>query len=131
MNDFPLSAGITLLIVLLMFWTAYEVGMGRKRYDVKAPAVTGHPMFERAYRVQMNTLEWVVMTLPCLWLCAVFVSDAVAAGLGVVWLLGRVWYALAYRREPSLRGPGFLVGALAFGALGVAGAAGVALRLLA
>jgi hypothetical protein len=87
------------------------VGKGRHRYGVQAPAVSGHPAFERLYRVQMNTLEWAVMTLPCLWICAAYVSDAVAAGLGGVWLAGRVGYAVAYAREPALRAKGFTVGA--------------------
>ena len=125
----PLTAGMTLLIVLLMFATAFNVGKGRRRFGVKAPAVTGHPLFERAYRIQMNTLEWAVMTLPCLWICAAFVSDAVAAVLGGVWLTGRVWYALAYQRDPGKRGAGFMLAALAFGALGLAAAGGVAWQL--
>lgn len=130
MQDLPLTAGITLLIVLLMFATAANVGMARKRFNVVAPAVSGHPQFERAYRIQMNTLEWALMVLPCLWVCAAFVGDGWAALGGGVWLLGRVWYALAYQRDPASRGPGFMVGALAFGALGLASGVGVALRLL-
>ena len=90
LSTLPLTAGVTLLIVLLMFGTAFAVGTGRHRYGIEAPAVSGHPAFERLYRVQMNTLEWAVMTLPCLWICAAYVNDAVAAGLGGVWLeIGR------------------------------------------
>lgn len=127
----PLSAGVTLLIVLLMFGTGFAVGKGRHRYGVQAPATTGHPVFERLYRVQMNTLEWAVMTLPCLWICAAYVSDAIAAALGGVWLVGRVWYALGYARDPARRAGGFVVGALAFGALGLAAGGGVLRALLA
>lgn len=58
----PLTAGVTLLIVLLLFGTAFAVGKGRHKYAIQAPAVIGHPVFERLYRVQMNTLEWAVMT---------------------------------------------------------------------
>ncbi|WP_374261414.1 MAPEG family protein [Zoogloea sp.] len=128
--DTPLTAGVTLLIVLLMFGTCFAVGKGRHRYGVQAPAVTGHPAFERLYRVQMNTLEWAAMTLPCLWLCAAYVSDPVAAALGGLWLLGRVWYAVGYAREPALRAKGFTVAALAFGGLGLAAGGGVVWRLL-
>lgn len=131
MIDLPYSAAVTLLVVLLMFATAANVGTARKRYKVVAPATAGHPMFERAYRIQMNTLEWAVITLPCLWICAAFVGDGWAAGLGGVWLVGRGWYALAYQRDPASRGPGFLLAALAFGALGLAAGGGVMLRLLA
>ena len=126
----PLTAGVTLLIVLLLFGTAFAVGKGRHRYGIEAPAVSGHPAFERLYRVQMNTLEWAIMTLPCLWICAAYVNDGVAAGLGGVWLAGRVWYAVAYAREPAQRAKGFKVGALAFGALGLCAGGGVLWRLL-
>ena len=101
--SFPMTAGVTLLIVLLLFATAFAVGRGRHKYGVAAPAVAGHPAFERLYRVQMNTLEWAVMTLPCLWIAAAYVSDALAAGLGGLWLLGRIAYALAYAADPAKR----------------------------
>ena len=130
LSSSPLTAGVTLLIVLLMFGTCFAVGKGRHRYGVKAPSVTGHPTFERLYRVQMNTLEWTAMCLPCLWICAAYVSDGVAAGLGAVWLVGRVWYAIAYAKEPALRERGFTLAALAFGALGLAAGGGVLWRLL-
>lgn len=130
LSSSPLTAGVTLLIVLLMFATSAAVGKGRHKYGVEAPAVTGHPVFERLYRVQMNTLEWAVMTLPCLWICAAYVSDGLAAALGGMWLAGRIWYALAYAREPARRGSGFMVGALAFGALGLASGGGALRQLL-
>lgn len=129
MDDFLLTSGATLAIVLLMFWTAFDVGRARKRYDVAAPATTGDSRFERAFRIQANTLEWSVMTLPCLWLSAAFVGDSFAATLGATWIAARVWYALAYRRAPERRGPGFLIAALAFGALGLSAGAGLLLRL--
>ena len=121
---------VALLAVAQLVFFSVLVGRARGRYGVKAPAVSGHEMFERAYRVQMNTLEWALMTLPCLWICAAYVGDAVAAGLGGVWLLGRVWYAVAYARDPALRARGFTVGALAFGALGLAAGGGVLWHLL-
>ncbi len=130
LSSSPLTAGVTLLIVLLMFGTSFAVGKGRHRYGVKAPAVTGHPVFERLYRVQMNTLEWALMTLPCLWICAAYVGDGLAAALGGVGLAGRIGYALGYAKDPALRGKGFAVGALAFGGLGLAAGGGVLWRLL-
>ncbi len=130
LSSSPLTAGATLLIVLLMFGTAFAVGKGRHKYGVQAPAVSGHPVFERLYRVQMNTLEWAVMTLPCLWIAAAYVSDAAAAGLGVVWWLGRIAYALAYAADPAKRAHGFTVGALAFGALGLMAGGGVIWQLI-
>lgn len=126
----PMTAGVTLLIVLLLFATAFAVGRGRHKYGVAAPAVTGHPVFERLYRVQMNTLEWAVMTLPCLWIAATYVSDVGAAGLGLVWWLGRIAYALAYAADPAKRARGFTIGALAFGALGLMAGGGVIWQLI-
>jgi hypothetical protein len=34
-----------------------RVGILRGRHNIRAPAASGHPLFERAYRVQLNTLE--------------------------------------------------------------------------
>ena len=65
------------------------------------------------------------MTLPCLWIAAAYVHDGVAAALGGVWLVGRILYALGYAREARRRAAGFLVGALAFGALGLLAGGGV------
>ena len=121
---------VALAALCQLFVFGYLVGGARTKYGVKAPAVTGHEMFERAYRVQMNTLEWAVMTLPCLWICAAYVNDAVAASLGGVWLVGRIGYAVGYAREPALRAKGFTVGALAFGALGLTAGGGVVWHLL-
>ncbi|MBL8471422.1 MAG: MAPEG family protein [Rhodocyclaceae bacterium] len=125
MTSHPYTAGVTLLIVLLMFGTASNVGYARGRYGVKAPAVTGHPLFERALRIQMNTLEWAVMTLPCLWLFAAYLSDRGAAAIGGLWLAARIAYAIAYQREPASRGLPFLAASIAFGALGLGAGWGV------
>lgn len=131
MTDLPLTSGLTLLIVLLNFGAAFNVGRARHRYQVVAPAVSGHPQFERAYRIQLNTLEWTLMTLPCVWIFAAYLSDLWAMLLGSLWLGARVRYAFAYQREPALRGRAFTLAALAFGALGLGAGGGVLWRLLA
>ncbi len=110
----PLSALVTLLTVLLLFACAFVVGRARVKYGIKAPAVSGHPAFERAYRVQMNTLEGAVMFLPTLWLATLYGFGGWAGGAGLVWIVGRVWYALAYVRDAASRGPGFVLGMLAW-----------------
>lgn len=120
-----LPALVTLLAMLLLFGTMFVAGHARGKYDIKAPATTGHPAFERAYRVQMNTLENTVMFLPLLWLAAQYGFSGWAGVAGVVWLLGRVWYALAYLRDASARGPGYAVGMLAWAAVLVMAAIGV------
>lgn len=105
-----LPALVTLLAILLTFGTAFAVGWARGRYGVAAPATSGHPAFERAFRVQMNTLEAVVLFLPTLWLAASYGFAFWAGIAGLVWLAGRIWYALAYMKEAGKRGGGFALG---------------------
>ena len=114
MTALPLTALVTLLVVVLMFATAANAGRARVLYKIKAPAVTGHELFERAYRVQMNTLEQAVIFLPVLWLYAGLIGDTGAGAMGLIWLLGRTWYAIAYQKNPAKRGPGFGLAMLAF-----------------
>ena len=64
MTSLPLTALVTLLVVLLMFFTGLNIGRAKARWDIKAPAVTGHELFERAFRIQMNTLEGAALMLP-------------------------------------------------------------------
>lgn len=109
-----LPALVTLLAVLLMFGTAFAVGRARGLYKIKAPATHGHPAFERAFRVQMNTLEAALLFLPTLWVAARYGFAFWAGIAGLAWLAGRTWYALAYLQEAARRGGGFLVGMLAW-----------------
>lgn len=111
-----LPALVTLLTVLLQFGTMFAVGRARGKYGIKAPAVSGNPAFERAYRVQMNTLEATVMFLPTLWV-ATYYGFAVWAGVaGLVWVIGRAWYMLSYLQDAAKRGPGFMLGMIGWAA---------------
>jgi glutathione S-transferase len=121
----PYTAAVTLIAVLVYFLITGGVARARAQYGIKAPAVTGHESFERAYRVQMNTLEQMAMFLPALWLYAAFVSDRGAAVGGLIWIVGRVMYALAYTRDPTARGPGAIVTLLATVGLWLGAAYGV------
>lgn len=125
-----LPALVTLLTVLLLLGTLYAVGRARSRHGIKAPATSGHPAFDRAYRVQMNTLESTVMFLPTLWLAATYGFSGWAGIAGLVWLVGRAWYALAYLKDPAARGPGFTIGMLAWLALLLMAAVGVVRALM-
>jgi glutathione S-transferase len=107
MTSLPLTSLITLLVVAFMFWTAINVGKARAKYDVKAPATSGHEMFDRAYRVQMNTLESAILLLPSMWIYANLIGDIGAGVSGAIWIAGRIWYAIAYQHDPAKRGPGF------------------------
>jgi glutathione S-transferase len=124
------TAAATLLALVLYLALTMNAGRARARYGVKAPAVTGNENFERAYRIQMNTVEQMVFLLPALWLCAVLLSDKGAAMLGLIWVAGRVIYALAYTRDPQTRGPGILIAMLAQTALFLGAAIGLARALV-
>ena len=73
------TAIVTCLAILFYFFTGLQVGRARVKFGIKAPATTGNPDFERVFRVQMNTLEWLPIFLPSLWLFAIYISDAIAA----------------------------------------------------
>lgn len=103
---------VVLLTVLLLFIVTLLTGRAREKYGVKAPATTGHPLFERAYRVQMNTLEQTVIFLPALWLAARWGNAGSAGILGLIWIAGRIWYVVAYNRDPASRGPAFITSLL-------------------
>lgn len=83
--------------------------VARRKYNVALPATTGHPNFERVFRVHMNTLEWMPIFLPLLWLCALYLSDITAAVLGLVWIGGRILYFVGYGAVVEKRVPGFFI----------------------
>ncbi len=107
------TALITLASVLFYAWLGVSVSRARVEYGIVAPATTGDPAFERLYRVQMNTLEGMVIFLPCLWLFGFYVSDFGAALIGLVWILGRYVYKRGYEAAAEKRALGFAVQALA------------------
>ena len=121
----------TLAALLLFLIMIVRVGGARGRFGVDAPATTGHPEFERHFRVQANTLEGLVLFLPAVWLFSLALDhilrsdrgDLIGAGLTAVWIVGRTLYMISYVRDPASRGPGFGIQALAaltalFGGIG-------------
>jgi uncharacterized membrane protein YecN with MAPEG domain len=117
------TALVTLLSLLAYFWMAMQVGRARGTSGIKAPTMTGDPVLERAVRVQTNTLEWLPIFLPSLWLFALYWNELAAAALGIVWIIGRLLYATGYMADPAKRSTGFLIQFLAtavllLGALG-------------
>ena len=114
---------VTLLALLIYFWMGFSVGIARRKSGISAPAMTGDPLLERTIRVHYNTLEWLPIFLASMWLFALYWSDLVAAGVGVIWIVGRVLYARGYVADPAKRELGFMIQSLAtgfllFGALG-------------
>lgn len=104
---------IVMVIALLQFYGfGIAVARARARFGVAAPATTGHPVFERYFRVQMNTLEQLVAFLPAIWLFAQFYDPRWAAALGVVYLTGRQIYFMSYVKDPKSRSLGFAMTSL-------------------
>lgn len=99
----------TILSVLVTFWFMARCGAARGKTDVQAPAVTGHEAFERAFRVHQNTVEQLVMFLPSLWLFWSWAGDTWAGGLGIIWVVGRVWYGMCYMKDPKSRTLGMVL----------------------
>lgn len=95
------------LLQFIVFGMA--VGWARGKFGVKAPATTGNEIFERYFRVQMNTLEQLVVFVPAILLFATVNSATWAAILGAVWLAGRVVFFYSYTRNPASRGLGFML----------------------
>lgn len=112
MNAFPWTILVTLTSLVLFFVMSLRVGLARLKFNVPAPATTGNETFERHFRVHMNTLEWLPIFLPSLWLFASFWGDVIAAGIGVVWIAGRALYMITYVRNPATRSAGFGLQAL-------------------
>jgi glutathione S-transferase len=110
-----LSAFATLLAVFVLIFTFAQVGRYRGKHSILAPAMTGHPEFERAVRVQMNTIEQFVIFLPLLWLATIYfrIYGWVVPALGLVWCIGRIVYSMGYMAAPEKRGPGFAISILA------------------
>jgi glutathione S-transferase len=103
------TALVTLLAVAFYFFLATRVATARGRFNVKHPATTGNPDFERIFRVHMNTLEWLPTFLVPLWLCAIYLNDIAAAVLGLVWIGGRILYFTGYSKAVEKRLPGFFI----------------------
>jgi hypothetical protein len=122
---------VTALAVLQFVVFGFRVGAARERYGVKAPAITGNENFERLFRIQMNTLEQLVVFLPGLYLFASYFSPYAAAALGVVYLLGRELYAFTYVRDPSKRSVGFGLSFLPIVILVLSGLVGAVRALIA
>ncbi len=113
---------VVLLAVMQFMLFSALVARARGLYGIVAPATAGHHMFERYYRVQMNTIEMLVMFVPAMYLCAHYWSPIAAALLGVLYLIGRLIYLVSYVKDPKTRSLGYGLSALpivvlAFGAL--------------
>jgi uncharacterized membrane protein YecN with MAPEG domain len=99
---------IVIALALIEFFVfLLAVGRARDTYKVPAPATSGHEMFERYFRVQMNTIEQLVIFLPSILLFARYVHPLIAAALGLVFVIGRWVYFKGYVKDPAKRSTGF------------------------
>lgn len=130
MFGFHLVALVAILSLVLYLYMGIRVGQARQKHDIKAPAIHGHPDFERAFRVQQNTLEWLVIYLPSLFLFSTFIHDYIAAALGVVWIVGRYVYMEGYMEAAEKRSAGFGIQALATLALLLGSLIGIVWNML-
>jgi len=124
------TALVTCLAIALYFYTSILVSRARAKFGVKLPAISGNADFERVFRVQMNTLEWMPIFLPSLWLFAIYISDPIAAALGVVWIAGRILYIIGYSQAVAKRGRGFGIQAFAAIVLWVGALGAIAWRFV-
>ncbi len=110
MSSWPsLVTAIALVVYLVL---TINVGRARAKYKIMPPQMSGNPNFERVVRVQQNTLEQLVLFLPALWLFSEFVSPIWGAGIGAIWVIGRIIYAWGYYQAAEKRMIGFAIGSL-------------------
>jgi glutathione S-transferase len=140
MTGTPIAAAtaiVTILAILVYFWTLMAVGGMRGKHKINAPTMTGHPEFECAVRVQMNTLEQLPVFLPLLWLATLYFSPAMSMAylswlppvLGVVWIVGRILYKNGYMAAPEKRSTGFMVAGIALIGLLICALVGIVMQL--
>ncbi|MAM69647.1 MAG: hypothetical protein CMP91_00695 [Gammaproteobacteria bacterium] len=111
---------IILVLILLQYnYFGIRVGAARMKYNIEAPAISGHPVFERHYRVQQNTLEQLLVFVPVYLAFAIMAERLdwpgyeIASGVGVLWMIGRFVYASSYVEDPAKRSTGFMIGFIA------------------
>ncbi len=108
----PLVHLVIAFALVEFFLFGLAVASARARYHIPAPATTGNEVFERYFRVQMNTLEQLIIFVPSVLLFARYVNVYVAAALGVVFLIGRALYFQGYVKAPQARHIGFILTAV-------------------
>ncbi len=119
---------VTVLALIQYVIYGYQVGGMRGKHGVSAPAITGNPEFERMFRIHQNTLEQLIAFLPGLWLFGYYVHALTAAGIGIVFIVGRFIYRGSYLKDPASRGAGFGISFIATAVLLLGGLVGAVLK---
>ena len=104
---------VVMLALLQYTWFGIEVGRARGRFEVPAPATTGHENFERFFRAHQNTTEQLVVFLPAMFACAYLVNETLAAAMGLLFVIGRLMYFRGYTDPEKSRSLGFGLGLIA------------------
>lgn len=123
---------VIVVVISLLEYIGFSIQVGRMRakYNCPAPAISGDPIFERYYRVQQNTMEQLVVFLPAITIYGYYGNPMIAAGVGLVFPIGRLIYMQGYVSDPSKRGTGFILGFLSTVFLLLAGLVSVVGNLL-
>ncbi|MDH3304601.1 MAG: MAPEG family protein [Gammaproteobacteria bacterium] len=100
---------VTILALGQFILFSVQVGSMRGKHGIKAPATTGHPEFERVFRVQQNSMEQLVAFIPALWMYGYLVNPLWGAAMGLVFIIGRFIYRSSYVKDPAARGMGFTI----------------------
>lgn len=122
-------AVVTAVALIQCTLFSFIVGRARVKYQIRAPAVQGHEIFERTLRIHANTVEQLILFLPALWLFAWYLEPRLAAILGGIFIFARQRYFNDYLEQPQERGSGFLIGLLATLALLIGGLGGALYQL--
>ncbi|NEP08424.1 MULTISPECIES: MAPEG family protein [Okeania] len=120
---------ITVVSLFMYFIVTINVGRARAKYNIMPPQMTGEQNFERVLRVQQNTVEQIILFLPSLWLFSIFISPLWGAGIGTVWVVGRILFAWGYYQAAEKRTLGFGISSLAIITLLIGALVGILLPL--
>lgn len=109
MAEYAYPGIVSALALLVYYFTLFKAGMARGRFNVPAPSHDGPEEYQRYVRAHLNTLEHLALFLPGIWLFAFAVSPVWAAGIGIIWPIGRLMYALGYYENADKRSIGLYI----------------------
>lgn len=104
---------LIMLTVVVNLFASILVGRARGKYSVHAPAIAGHPVFDRTFRAHQNTIEHSLLFIPLLWLAANYGFENAAVAAGYTWIVARVLYVIGYIKQANKRQLGFAISYLA------------------
>lgn len=125
------STALLILIALAQYvFFSARVGALRGKYGVDAPKTTGDENWERLYRVQMNTLEQLIVFVPAMLIFSSYVSALWVWIPGLLFIVGRQLYAFEYVKNPPSRVAGMGLTLLANAVLLVGSLVAVIMKMI-